>query len=69
MADPRFHKKKGPFTLAELAAYGQCEVERGDPSLLIEDVAPLDGAEARCIGLFNNATRQQVKDLTKPTTC
>ena len=20
-------------------------------------------------GLFNNATRQQVKDLTKPTTC
>lgn len=69
MADPRFYKKKGPFTLAELAEYGQCEVGRGDPSLLIEDVAPLDGAEARCISLFNNAKYSDALETTKASAC
>jgi UDP-3-O-[3-hydroxymyristoyl] glucosamine N-acyltransferase len=69
MADPRFHKKKGPFTLAQLAEYGQCEVGRGDPSLLIEDVAPLDGAKERCIGLFNNTKYLDALETTKALAC
>jgi UDP-3-O-[3-hydroxymyristoyl] glucosamine N-acyltransferase len=69
MTDPRFYKNKGPFTLAELAGYGQCEIERGDPSLLIKDVAPLDGAETACIGYFNNPKYAETLTTTKASAC
>ncbi len=69
MADPRFHKKKGPFTLAQLAEYGQCDLGRGDPSLLIDDVAPLDGAAERCISLFNNTKYLDALETTQASAC
>ncbi|HUX78977.1 MAG TPA: UDP-3-O-(3-hydroxymyristoyl)glucosamine N-acyltransferase [Alphaproteobacteria bacterium] len=69
MADIRFYKKKGPFTLAELAAYGQCEVGRGDPTLLINDVAPLDRAEMSCISHFGNAKYSDTLITTKASAC
>ncbi|OJW53452.1 MAG: UDP-3-O-(3-hydroxymyristoyl)glucosamine N-acyltransferase [Alphaproteobacteria bacterium 41-28] len=69
MTDIRFYKKKGPFTLAELAAFGQCEVGRGDPTLLITDVAPLDGAETFCISHFSNAKYVDTLIHTKASAC
>lgn len=69
MTDPRFYKKKGPFTIAELATYGQCEVGRGDPSLLIYDVAPLNEADPTCIGLFRSAKYQESLKNTKASAC
>ena len=69
MTDPRFYKNKGPFTLAELAGYGQCEVGRGDPSLLITDVAPLDEAEPSCISHFNKAKYTESLTRTKASAC
>lgn len=69
MTDTRFYKKKGPFTLAELAAFGQCEVGRGDPTLLIQDVAPLDEATSSCISHFSNAKYADTLADTKASAC
>lgn len=69
MADPRFYKNKGPFTLAELAAYGECEVKRGDPSLLIHDVAPLNEADSSCVSVFHNAKYSEMLFETKAVAC
>ena len=69
MADPRFYKKKGPFTLEELAKIGQCEIHRGDPALLIHDVAPLNEADATCIGVLHNTKYQALLQDTKALAC
>lgn len=69
MADPRFHQNQGPFTLAELAVYGQCKVGRGDSALLIKDVAPLDGAEPSCISHFINTKYIKTLIDTKASAC
>lgn len=54
MADSRFFQKKGPFSLAELAASTQCVILRGDPGMEIRDIAPLETADASCISLFDH---------------
>lgn len=69
MADLRFYKRKGPFTLAELAVYGQCELRRVDPALLIEDVAPLNEAEGACIGVFHTMKYEEHLKNTKAAAC
>jgi UDP-3-O-[3-hydroxymyristoyl] glucosamine N-acyltransferase len=69
MADPRFYKKKGPFTLGELATLGQCEIGRGDPSLLIEDIAPLDVAQPSFISLFYTTKYLDSANNTKASAC
>jgi UDP-3-O-[3-hydroxymyristoyl] glucosamine N-acyltransferase len=69
MTDSRFYEKKGPFTLAELAALGQCELKRGDPSFLIEDVAPLDGAEPSSVSVFHNPKYMEALNKTKASAC
>ena len=69
MVDSRFYKRKGPFTLAELAAYGQCEIARGDPSLVLRDVAPLDEAESSSIGVFNKTKYLESLINTKASAC
>ncbi len=48
MADSRFFKKAGPFTLKELAERCECELGSGaDPDLVLEDVKGLDEAGSR----------------------
>jgi len=69
MADPRFYKKKGPFTLGELAVLGQCDIGRGDPALIIQDVAPLDMAEAACISPFLKTKYIETLLNTKASAC
>lgn len=69
MADSRFYKKKGPFTLAELAAFGKCEVGRGNPSLKIYDVGPLNEVDSTCIGVFHNTKYHEMLRDTKAAAC
>lgn len=69
MADPRFYRKKGPFTLADLAKYGHCEIGRGDPALLIQDVAPLEGAEPSHVTLCRTGKYIEALENTKASAC
>ncbi|CAN0546302.1 unnamed protein product, partial [Laminaria digitata] len=55
MADPRFFDNKGPFSVAELSALaGDDAVVRGDGSVSISDVAPLDAASENHISFLDN---------------
>ncbi len=50
MADKRFFKKSGPFTLQQLADISECRLAEGvNPEQLIEDVAGLDEATEKDI--------------------
>lgn len=69
MADPRFFKKKGPFTLEQLAEIGQCEIYRGDSTLLIHDVASLNEADTACIGVLYNTKYHALLQNTKALAC
>lgn len=55
MADPRFFKVAGPFSLAELARIAEAEIAAGDPDLVITDVAPLATAGPGHISFLDNA--------------
>jgi UDP-3-O-[3-hydroxymyristoyl] glucosamine N-acyltransferase len=55
MADPRFFKVAGPFTLRELAGIAQAEAAPGsDLDLRFVDVAPLDAAEPGQVSFLDN---------------
>ena len=54
MADPRFFKNAGPFTLAQLAAIAQAEIVSGAAEAMIDDVAPLQTAGAGQISFLDN---------------
>jgi UDP-3-O-[3-hydroxymyristoyl] glucosamine N-acyltransferase len=69
MADSRFYKKKGPFTLGDLATYGQCDIGRGDPSLLLTDVATLENAGASHISLCRSSKYGNVLKTTEASAC
>jgi UDP-3-O-[3-hydroxymyristoyl] glucosamine N-acyltransferase len=69
MADTRFYKRNGPFTLSDLAKHGQCEIGRGDPALLIKDVAPLDRAEPSHITLCRSGKYAKALETTQASAC
>lgn len=69
MADSRFYKRNGPFTLASLAEYGQCEIARGDPSLVLSDVASLEGAESSHVSLCRSGKYIEALKTTKASAC
>ena len=55
MADPRFFKNHGPFTLGELARLASAEPGPNfDPELSISDVAPLDTAGPDALSFLDN---------------
>ena len=55
MADARFFKVAGPFTLGELATLAQAELAAGaDGALTLTDVAPLDQAGPGQISFLDN---------------
>ncbi|MGI9510620.1 MAG: UDP-3-O-(3-hydroxymyristoyl)glucosamine N-acyltransferase [Geminicoccaceae bacterium] len=69
MADQRFFRLCGPFSLAELASLAHARLEGGDPARLIADVATLDLAGDGHITFLDNAKYiGQAKD-TKAAAC
>ncbi len=55
MADPRFFKKSGPFTLRQLAEIGNAEIGgAGNPDQEFSDVAPLSDGASGDISFLDN---------------
>jgi len=55
MADSRFFRKSEAQSLKDIAAYASCELlDNVDPSIIIEDVAPLDRAKSNEISFLDN---------------
>lgn len=55
MADPRFFTRAGPFALGELARIAGADIGgNADPTLMLEDVAPLDSAGPGQLSFLDN---------------
>ena len=55
MADSRFFRRAGPFTLGQIAAHANAQLSGGaDPERLIHDIAPLDEAGADQVSFLDN---------------
>lgn len=54
MADPRFFKKSGPFSLGDVAAAINAEARGETGGAMFTDVAPLDAAGTQDISFFEN---------------
>ena len=64
MADPRFFRRAGPFSLDQLAKLCGAELSAGaDGSLVISDVAPLDKAGEGHISFLDN--KKYVESFTR----
>lgn len=68
MADPRFFRADGPFTLGELAARAGAELD-GDAGREIDDVAPLDAAGPRELTFLDNPRYRQHAGSTRAGAC
>lgn len=70
MADPRFFKKAGPFTLAEIAQMSGAELADATAGQkTIEDVAPLQDATSVHLGFLDNKKYAAVFKQTKAGAC
>ncbi len=70
MADPRFHRNLGPFTLAELARAAGAELSEGaDPEKQITDIAPLDQAGPDDLSFIDNVAYLEQFKLTEAGAC
>ncbi len=70
MADTRFHERKGPFTLGEIAA--QCEAELHDPAqagVVISDVAALDAAGEGQLSFLDNPKYRADFQVSRAAAC
>jgi UDP-3-O-[3-hydroxymyristoyl] glucosamine N-acyltransferase len=70
MADPRFFRKSGQFSLAQIAAKtGASLVHPEDGDFLVGDVAALDRAEADHLSFFDNRKYKEQFQATKAGAC
>jgi UDP-3-O-[3-hydroxymyristoyl] glucosamine N-acyltransferase len=70
LADPRFFDRRGPFTLAEIAALAGATIgEGGDPGRRVGDVAPLDIAGPDDLSFIDNPKYLATFAATKAGAC
>lgn len=69
MADQRFFRLCGPFSLAELASLADAELRGGDPARLISDVATLEHAGAENVTFLYNPKYADQARRTKAGAC
>ncbi len=69
MADQRFFRLCGPFSLAELASLADADLRGGDPTRLIGDVATLEHASPDQISFLYNAKYTDKAKHTKAGAC
>lgn len=70
MADPRFHKVSGPFTIKELAAIAGAEPDEGaDPEKLVKDVAALDQAGPDNLSFLDNVRYRDQFENSRAGVC
>ena len=69
MADPKFFKKAGTFTLQQLSDITGSELVNGDAGAVIHDVASLDQAGQQHISFFENVKYRKDFSQTKAGAC
>jgi len=69
MADPRFFRRCGPFSLGELADLAGSVLDRGDPAAPIDDVAPLERAGPRELAFLDNRKYRAAAAATAAGAC
>ncbi len=72
MADPRFFQRAVSLQLEEIAALTNANIQAGSdisPSLLVEDIAPLDRAEKNQISFLDNVKYVEVFAASKAGAC
>ncbi len=70
MADPRFFSNSGPFTLGQIAENSGAQLAcKADDSFLLNDVAPLDGADASHLSFLDNKKYKESFAATKAGAC
>ncbi|MEL6962461.1 MAG: LpxD N-terminal domain-containing protein, partial [Pseudomonadota bacterium] len=69
MADQRFFRLRGPFSLAELASLADARLEQGDASKQIRDVAALDAAAEGHVTFLDNPKYIDQAKHTKADAC
>ncbi len=69
MADQRFFRLCGPFSLSELASLANAELRGGDPAKLISDVASLEHAGADHVSFLFNAKYVDQAKNTNAAAC
>lgn len=70
MPDPVFYRRSGPFSLSRLADIAGAELsENVRPDMMIEDVAPLDSADGRCLSFLDNLRYKDQFLATKAGAC
>ncbi len=68
MPDPRFFKKKGPFSVKEIAEKFSCEVI-GNKGLMIQDIATLENAMEGDLSFLHNSKYTKQMAHTKASAC
>lgn len=69
MADQRFFRLCGPFSLAELASLADAELHGGDPARLISDVASLSEAGGDDVTFLDNSKYIDQAGQTRGAAC
>ncbi|MEM5585001.1 UDP-3-O-(3-hydroxymyristoyl)glucosamine N-acyltransferase [Roseibium sp. AS2] len=69
MSEPNFFKTPDPVTLGEIASWAGAEILRGDPSLEIAGVAPLEDAGAGMLVFFDNTIYLKQLEGTTAAAC
>ncbi|MEE8438376.1 MAG: UDP-3-O-(3-hydroxymyristoyl)glucosamine N-acyltransferase [Micropepsaceae bacterium] len=70
MADPRFYKNRGPFTLADLCRDAQISLPKNvDGDAIVQDVAGLQQAGSSHISFFSDARAKEDFSTTKAGWC
>lgn len=70
MADSRFFRRSGPFSLSQLAELAEAELQSGsDPALEFQDVAPLDSAGPADVSFLDNRRYVEQFEQSKAGAC
>lgn len=70
MADPRFFKNCGPYTLGELSRIANAELgPNADPEQVIRDIAPLDTAGPDALSFLDNPKYVDAFRISKAGAC
>ncbi|GAB4533027.1 MAG: UDP-3-O-(3-hydroxymyristoyl)glucosamine N-acyltransferase [Roseibium sp.] len=69
MSEPIFFKTPDPVSLAEIAAWAEAELVRGDPKAMIEGVAPLEDAGSGTLVFFDNTAYLKQLEGTTAAAC
>lgn len=69
MSEPSFFEAPAPVSLSDIATWANAEIYRGDPSLEISSVGPLEDAGSGALVFFDNTAYLKQLEATTATAC